>query len=66
MVKNGKEHSFVIAEDALPIYETTLNDADDDVKECRLVIRKPGKYYIAVDGFDAGLNVVFEIKKEDW
>lgn len=66
MVKNGKEHSFVIAKDALPIYETTLNDADDDVKECRLVIRKPGKYYIAVDGFDAGLNVVFESKKEDW
>ena len=64
VVKEGKEQSFVIPADALPIYETTLV-SNDDVQECRLIIRKPGKYYVAVDGFDSGLNVVLENKKEE-
>ena len=64
VVKKGREKSFVIPVDALPIYETTLTEKDDH-KECDLIIRKPGKYYVAIDGFNSGLNVVFEQKKEE-
>lgn len=62
--KKGREQSFLIPADALPIYETTFHD-NDDYQECNLIVRKPGKYYIAIDGFETGLNVVFENVKED-
>ena len=62
-VKKKKIESIVMQADALPVYETTFNKSDD-YKECYLVIRKPGKYYISVDGFESGLNVVFENKEE--
>lgn len=61
--KRCLEQSFIIPENALPIYETTLN-SKDNYEECSLIIRKPGKYYIAIDGFENGLNVVFEKIKE--
>lgn len=64
VVKKGREKSYVIPVDALPLYETTLTEKDDH-KECDLIIRKPGKYYVAIDGFNSGLNVVFEVKKDE-
>jgi hypothetical protein len=64
VMKKGREKSFVIPVDALPIYETTLT-AKDDHEVCDLIIRKPGKYYVAIDGFKTGLNVVFEPLKEE-
>jgi hypothetical protein len=39
--------------------------AKDDQEVCDLIIRKPGKYYVAIDGFKTGLNVVFEPLKEE-
>ena len=59
--KSGRDLTYIIPEDALPIYETTLSWNDDkECEECTLLVRKSAKYYIAVDGMEKGVNVIFE------
>ena len=63
MLKKDKEEAMVIPADAHPVYETPLIE-EDGFMVCEIVVRKAGKYYLTIDGFNAGLNLIFVNKSE--
>ena len=63
MLKKNKEEAMVIPTDAHPVYETPLIE-EDGFMVCEIVVRKAGKYYLTIDGFNAGLNLIFVNKSE--
>lgn len=63
IIKKDKKVMLEILESAQPIYETPFIE-EDGYMVCNLVARKPGKYFLTIDGFNAGLNLVFVNKSE--
>lgn len=47
-----------IAVNANPLYETPYIE-DDGYFKCTVIVRKPGKYFLTIDGFKSGLNLEF-------
>lgn len=62
--KKNKGERFIIAVDAHPIYETPFIE-NDGFMTCDVVVRKPGKYFLTINGFASGINLVFINKSEN-
>ena len=58
------EIKFAIFTDTAPIYETVFTE-EDNYLIAEVTVRKSGKYFLAIDGFDSGLNIKVEAKLED-
>jgi hypothetical protein len=58
------EIKFAIFTDTAPIYETVFTE-EDNYLVAEVTVRKSGKYFLAIDGFDSGLNIKVEAKLED-
>lgn len=56
LFKKEKPEKFGIAKNAVPVYETTFME-NDEWKKCMVIIREPGKYFLAIDGFKSGVNL---------
>lgn len=63
MWKKEKDEVLIIPTDSHPVYETPLIE-EDGFMVCEIVVRKAGKYYLTIDGFNAGLNLIFVNKSE--
>lgn len=62
--KKDKPEIMAIPVEANPVYETRLYE-EDGFMVCDVIARKAGKYFLTVDGFSAGLNLVFVNKSEN-
>lgn len=58
------EIKFAIFTDTTPIYETVFTE-EDNYLIAEVTVRKSGQYFLAIDGFDSGLNIKVEAKLED-
>lgn len=58
--------SLTVSKTAAPIYETTYKE-NDIWQTCDVIVRKPGKYFLAIDGFKSGINleILEEIEEKD-
>lgn len=45
-----------IWDDDTPVYETTYVE-NGDYSVCEIIVRKPGKYFLSINGFEEGINI---------
>ena len=57
--KKGQVIGQFIGPNDQPIYETTFY-VEDDFMVCDITVKKPGKYFLSIDGFETGLNIMFD------
>lgn len=55
--KNNAETLFVVDRNSHPVYEALFIE-DDGFMRCHIIVRKPGKYFLAVNGFYSGINLI--------